>query len=190
MPERSLAPRSPRTPQRPQEARSGNIDKKLTNRSSFTMEKNRHPRHSRPKRQLLIESVQKHCVLRCIHVQGSHLSNGMTTFGPQNFPKEPQIDQNQLKSMRGRSNHRILQCFNVRAHATLERNDHLASQTRTRLEQKTSLLSKFDTRLVRNACDAHRGGIVTHTARTRRAGGSAPFHQKVSFWTPISLKMK
>ena len=84
----------PGNPRRPQEARLGNIDKKLTNRSSFTMEKNRHPRHSRPKRQLLIESVQKHCVLRCIHVQGSHLSNGMTTFGPQNLPKEPQIDQN------------------------------------------------------------------------------------------------
>ena len=146
----------------------GNIDKKLTNRSSFTMEKNRHPRHSRPKRQLLIESVQKHCVLRCIHVQGSHLSNGMTTFGPQNLPKKPQIDQNRLKSMRGRSNHRILRCFNVRAHATLERNDHLASQTRTRLEQKTSLFSKFDTRLVRNARFYRRTVQSTHRPRTRR----------------------
>ena len=75
----------------------------------------------------------------------------MTTFGPQNLPKRPQIDQNRPKSTRGRSNHRILRGFNVEAHATLERNDHLASQTRTRLEQKTSLSSKFDTRLVRNA---------------------------------------
>ena len=75
----------------------------------------------------------------------------MTTFGPQNLPKRPQIDQNRPKSMRGRSNHRILRGFNVEAHATLERNDHLASQTRTRLEQKTLLFSKFDTRLVRNA---------------------------------------